>query len=242
MTTPTRVIAYARYSPRPERKPGKNGEIELDSVDKQIADLRNFCDKQGWPLEDRYIFEDRAVSGGDALDKRPGLLGALRALKPGAVLLVVNGDRLARHSGVTDYIATQVVARGATIYTLEGGAVDPSDPVSKFLFTILGAFAELQRKLIGTRSKAGRKRNLAAGKWRYRWLPYGYRWVDKQAGQCEPDPAEQAALQRIREHRDAGYNRAKIARLLNQEGIAWRDGKPWDRFAVRTAVNSLGRH
>jgi site-specific DNA recombinase len=223
----TRCICYARYSPRPD-------EATSTSAEKQLADLRAFARKQGWTVAEEYT--DLGISGHDW--KRDGLWDAIRALEPESVLLAYNADRLARDTGILAFIVHQVQARGATIHTLEAGPVNPSDPISKFMFKMLGAFAELQRELFARRSRNGFARNLAAGRYKGNRLPYGYRWVSKAAGTVEPDPEEQDVVGLIQTMATAGSNRNEIAAELNEQGFTWR-GKPWTRFHVR---NVLGDH
>jgi hypothetical protein len=76
-TDPQRVIGYVRVS-----------------SDAQRAALKQWCAAHGGQLV--LTCTDRGVSGGAALDQRPGLLAALAALKQhnAAILLVARRDRL----------------------------------------------------------------------------------------------------------------------------------------------------
>src|SRR5260370_31933372 len=87
-STISRAIGYIRVS-TDEQALGPQAQREA---------LRRWCATNGAELI--ATFEDLGVSGGLELDKRPGLLGALDALKAhnANVLLVAKRDRL--HRGV----------------------------------------------------------------------------------------------------------------------------------------------
>jgi predicted site-specific integrase-resolvase len=69
------------------------------SAEAQRHRLREWCWANG--LELVAIYEDVGVSGGWPLEKRPGILDAIRALQPGMVLLATKRDRLARDTMFT---------------------------------------------------------------------------------------------------------------------------------------------
>jgi DNA invertase Pin-like site-specific DNA recombinase len=227
MTVPTRVCCYDRFSPRP-------ADQAAEASEKLLVDLEAYCIKNGWPYDPDLAFTDSAISGDDW--DRPGLWNAIRSLKPGAVLLCRGTDRIARDSGIVAFVLHQVRSRGATIHTLESGPVDPNDPVSRFLFQIMGAFAELQRALFSRRSKKAHEIKLTHGVYTNIHLPYGQRWVDREAGRVEPDPIEQANLVKIRQLAAAGCGEPEIAKRLNDSGVTWRDGQPWTRQRVRRVL------
>jgi DNA invertase Pin-like site-specific DNA recombinase len=85
-TDPHKVIGYVRVSSDDQRF----------GPEAQRAALKQWCTAHGKRLV--LICTDRGVSGGAALDQRPGLLAALAAIKKFAagVLLVAKRDRLAR--------------------------------------------------------------------------------------------------------------------------------------------------
>ncbi|MGV0765615.1 recombinase family protein [Mycolicibacterium sp. XJ647] len=55
-------------------------------------------------------------------------------------------------------------------------------------------------------------------------MPYGYRTVK---GALVPEPAEQAALARMRELQTVGYSTREIARVLADEGHPTKRGGRW---------------
>lgn len=231
-TAPTKVIVYARYSPRPD-------EATSQANAKQLADLQAYCERNSWPFDAALCFSDDALSGDDW--ERPGLWAAIREVEPGSVLLAYDIKRLARDSTILAFVIHQVTSREGTIQTLDNGAVTPDDPVSKFIFTVFGAIAELDKALIRKRCVAASKRKLSAGRFAGNHLPFGYRWRNREAGTVDPDPIEQQTLVVIRDLKARGKNRGAIAKWLNAANIPWRDGKPWNRFAVRSALGLARR-
>jgi site-specific DNA recombinase len=230
----TRAILYARFSPRPDAD-------TTESVVNQLKELRARAEREGWTVAESDCFCDEDASGSDW--ERPGLWSAVRAVKPGDVFLAYSQDRIARDTTIQSFVLHQILSRGGEIHTIENGSVRGDDPVSKFIATMFGAFAELQRSLINLRSRKAHKRKLREGRFRGKreGLPYGHRWVDFAEGKVEEDPDEQANIQLIFELHRAGMNRGQIADELNAMGKPGRGGKPWERWHVRNIL-SPGRH
>lgn len=93
---------------------------------------------------------------------RPGLADALSYLRPGDTLVVWKLDRLGRSVKDVLTIADDLHARGIGVRILTGklaGSYSPSGE-GKFFFTMMAAFAELERDIIHERTMAG----LAAAK------------------------------------------------------------------------------
>jgi hypothetical protein len=70
------------------------------------------------------VFTDPGVSGGAALDKRPGLLAALAALRThnAGLLLVAKRDRLARDSLLAALVERLAERLGARVQSADGAA------------------------------------------------------------------------------------------------------------------------
>ena len=93
---------------------------------------------------------------------RPGLTAALDYLRPGDTLVVWKLDRLGRSVKNVLTIADDLHAKGIGVRILTGklaGSYSPSGE-GKFFFTMMAAFAELERDIILERTMAG----LAAAK------------------------------------------------------------------------------
>src|SRR6266852_3791327 len=107
------------------------------------------------------IFEEKA-STRKATTDRPGLVAALDYLRAGDTLAVWKLDRLGRSVKDVLTIADDLHARGIGVRILTGklsGSYSPTGE-GKFFFTMMAAFAELERDIIHERTMAG----LAAAK------------------------------------------------------------------------------
>lgn len=98
--------------------------------------------------------------------ERPGLAAALNYLRPGDTLAVWKLDRLGRSVKDLLIIADDLHASGIGIRILTGrlaGAYAPTGE-GKFFFTMMAAFAELERDIIRDRTIAGVNAARAKGK------------------------------------------------------------------------------
>jgi DNA invertase Pin-like site-specific DNA recombinase len=100
------------------------------------------------------IFEDKA-SGKNA--DRAGLLAALDYIREGDTLTVWKLDRLGRSTKDVLTIAEDLHARGIALRILTGTLAGSYSPKGegKFFFTMMVAFAELERDMIVERTRAG---------------------------------------------------------------------------------------
>lgn len=125
-------IGYARVS---------TDEQDLEAQREQLARLG---------VEPEHLYFDEGLSGKSR--QRPGLEGALKALRPQDVFVVTKLDRLGRSARDLGDIAQKLQSRGITL-SLGGKPYDPTDPMDKLFFGMLGLFAEFERDLISARTK-----------------------------------------------------------------------------------------
>jgi len=225
-----RAILYARFSPRP------NAE-ECESVARQLEDLREYCRANG--IEVMGEFSDEALSGAD--HDRPGLWDAVAALKKGWTFLVRNIDRLARDTLLAMVIEDKITRKKCSILSTENGdSIDrDEDPTTKFTRTILHAVAELDRSIRNSRTRAGMLRNQRGGRRQSAETPYGWRSDPDSDLNENGNPsgmkivqAEQHAIERMRELREAGESYRSICRTLTTEGHPPR-GSRWHPATVQ---------
>lgn len=136
------------------------GYIRVSSVDqntiRQLADTR--LDK---------VFEDH-LSGN--CRNRPGLDACLDYLREGDTLHVHSIDRLARNLLHLQQLIDALTARGVTVvFHKENMKFSPdghgtSDPMSRLMMQMLGAFAEFERSLIRERQREGIAAAKSSGK------------------------------------------------------------------------------
>ncbi|MEV2212988.1 recombinase family protein [Streptomyces sp. NPDC050997] len=109
------------------------------------------------------VFEDKA--SGKNID-RAGLLAALDYMREGDTLVVWKLDRLGRSTKDVLTIAEDLHARGIALRILTGTLAGSYSPKGegKFFFTMMVAFAELERDMIVERTRAGLEAAKAQGR------------------------------------------------------------------------------
>ena len=190
----------------------------------QHAALTQWCAAHGAELA--AVHADQGISGAAALDKRPGLLAALAALKThgAGVLLVAKRDRLARDPIVSAMVEAAAARAGATVRAADG-AGDGDGPADVLMRRIVDAFAEYERLLIKARTRAAlavkKRRNERVGEPCYGWK------LAADGVHLEPDPTEQTIVARVQQDRAAGLTLRAIAERLAAAGLAPRRGGRW---------------
>ncbi|WP_354594327.1 recombinase family protein [Frigoribacterium sp. PvP054] len=112
-------------------------------------------------VDDQHVHVDHGLSG--ATRARPGLREALAASRVGDVLVVTKLDRLARSLRDGTDIADELTKKGVSL-NLGGAVYEPTDPVGRLLFNVLGMVAEFEADLIRARTREGMAIAKAAGK------------------------------------------------------------------------------
>ncbi|QQD77924.1 recombinase family protein (plasmid) [Curtobacterium sp. YC1] len=164
----------------------------------------------GVPAE--RVFTDKGMTG--TKRDRPGLKSALAACRPGDTLVVTKLDRLARSLRDATDIADELTRRGVRL-NLGGSVYDPTDPVGRLLFNVLGMVAEFESDLIRARTREGMATAKVRGKLKGR--------------KPKLSPAQErhlVALHRAGDHSIAelvelfGIGRATVYRALDRHPVA----------------------
>ena len=206
------AIGYVRVSTDAQGESGAG-------LDAQRAAIAAFAKKAGLDLV--AVHEDAGVSGAAGLEDRPGLIGAVAALRKGDTLIVAKRCRLGREQLAILMIEQAVAKRGASISSADG-AGNGNDPSAKFMAAIIDAASCYERNMIRCRTKAALAAKRSKGE-RVGQVPFG--WQDDN-GRLVAVPAEQTVLVRIHECRAAGLSLRAIAGILTAEGITTKEGKP----------------
>jgi DNA invertase Pin-like site-specific DNA recombinase len=109
------------------------------------------------------IYVDHGLTGTNRA--RPGLREALAACHTGDTLVVTKLDRLARSLTDARDIVEELTAAGVKL-NIGGSVHDPTDPVGRLLFNVLGMIAEFESDLIRMRTREGMKVAKAKGRLR----------------------------------------------------------------------------
>ena len=207
----TRVIGYLRVSTDEQVKSGAGIEAQRASI---LAE----AERRGWSAADVQFIED-AASGKST--KRAGLQLALAALKRGdaSALVVAKMDRLSRSLLDFTSIMAEAQRQGWALIALDCPA-DPSTPTGEAMASIMATFAQLERRLIGqrTREALAVKRDEGVQLGRPRSLPAKIR-------------------KRVQREHAAGASLSAIARALNAENVPTaHGGAQWHASTVRKLV------
>ena len=167
---PTRVACYARVS--------TEDQAERQTVAAQIDFLRRYCDLHGLPVAGVYI--DDGISGTRRwkIGRRAGACSKTRG---GAftVVLVYRLDRLGR--SLKSLLAAHEQLDKAGVAIRSGTEpFDTASPIGRFLFSLLGSMAELERSTISERMTRGRDRVAREGQYTGGPIPTGYDLDDER--------------------------------------------------------------
>ena len=169
------------------------------------------------------VHEDRGVSGGAAIDRRPGLLAALDALavSGAGVLLIAKRDRLARDVLVAA-MADRLVERGGARIVSADGVGEGSDPSAALLRGMVDLFASYERAMIRGRTVAALGQKRARGECTGT-VPVGCR-LAADGLHLEADPVEARTVAAVVEGRGAGLSLRAIVAELATRGMVTRRG------------------
>jgi len=219
---PKVAVAYLRVSTQ---------EQDL-GPEAQRAAIDAWAERQG--VRVISYFEDR-LSGGTKVEDRPAMLEAFGALRSsGAGLLVAaKRDRIARDVVVAATVEQMAHEAGARVVTADGVAVEDT-PEGMLLRGLMDLFAQYERAVIRSRTRAALSVIRSQGRQYTRRAPLGFRF---DGGQLVEDPQELATLARVREMKARGFSTARVASILNAEGLRCRGG----RWHVTTLARALRR-
>ncbi len=215
--SPTKAIGYLRVSTE---------EQSLGPV-AQRESLEKWANANNVTLV--AVFQEE-VSGGAELDKRTQLLAAVDSLKShgAGILIVAKRDRLARDTMLAAMIERLVERAGGTIRSSDGVG-NGTGPESQLLRGMIDLFAQYERALIKSRTKAALAVKKSRGQ-RTGQIPYGYQLATDGVA-LQPNQAEQATVTLIFSLRSEGLTLAGIANKLNLDGIPAR-GKKWHTTTI----------
>ncbi|AMM22833.1 recombinase (plasmid) [Frondihabitans sp. PAMC 28766] len=128
----------------------KIGYARVSTNDQDLTAQRNGLLALG--VGEKQIFVDHGLTGTNRA--RPGLREAMAATRAGDTLVVTKLDRLARSLPDARDIADELTEKGVVL-SLGGSTYDPTDPVGRLLFNVLGMVAEFEADLIRMRTREG---------------------------------------------------------------------------------------
>ena len=211
-----RAIGYIRVSSEDQAHNGV-------SLDAQRAQIEGFCRGKRWELIG--VESDEGLSGKGL--ERPGLGRARKALEEGSatVLVVTKLDRLSRSvRDIFALIEDEFQGNGASLVSIEE-SLDATAAMGKFVLTILAGMAQMERELVGERTK-GALRHLQSQGHHVGRVPFGWRMGED--GKLVKHEAEQKLLRKARRLRKRGRTLTAIS-----EELGWPLGTTYYRLTKR---------
>jgi len=195
------VVGYVRVSTERQATEGQ-------SIDAQEDRIRAYARANGLTVD--KIYKDKGASGKDV--NRPSLARLLDDLDRIAVVIVYKFDRISRSVVDLYSLLERFQAAGVAFKSVSEGFVDTGSAIGRFIMSVLASLAQMERELIGERTKDTLAHKREKGEHCGR-IPFGFRMADD--GRFEKDPEQQKAIARIKRLRRNGRSERDIARRLN---------------------------
>lgn len=231
------AVGYCRVSSIGQKKTGAG-------LERQAKDIRTYAKKNNYRIQKVY---KEAFTGTES--DRPVFEEMIADLLGNGIrtIIVECLDRLARDLAIQLQIIALLASKGITLINAMTGqdCTNPSDPMTKTMIQMQGAFAELDKNLLVRKLKKGRQaKKEKSGSCEGR-KPYGFY------------PGEQKILDRIKElHRKPQGEKRRgpyeIATILNKENLPNRQkaqAKPgdnkdykWQGGTIEGIIKRLGWH
>ena len=148
MTERRRAVGIVRVS-----HVGARAGDSFTSPDVQRERIVAECEREDLELVE--VFDELDVSGGKALDKRPGLRRAVEMIEAGQAQVIVAAyfDRLVRSLATQAEVLARVDAAGGKVRAVDAGDVGERTSGEWLNATMRGMFAEYQRRQGGERTR-----------------------------------------------------------------------------------------
>lgn len=228
---PKRFIGYVRVSTDEQARSGL-------SLQAQRERLAAWATAFGHDLVEIIADEGQSAKSLD----RPGMQRVLQMVDQRQVDGVVAAklDRLTRSTrdmlDMVDRCERRKVALASVSESL-----DTSTACGRLIVTVLGAMAQMEREQTAERTAAALDAKRRQGRRYCRHAPYGYRFDD--GGRMVEVEAEQRTIAAVAEITAAPKRPSlrTISRQLWSQGMANRDGKPFNASSVARIVEAAGR-
>ena len=226
-----KTIAYIRVSSQRQVDEGNS----LEAQKRRIIQLAQF---KGLSIAPEDFLIEKGVSAGIPLWERPMGRVLRRKLLSGEYsnLIAMKLDRLFRIT--TDMLLTvqEVEDMGVRllIADLGGEAIDTSTSTGRFMLTIFGGIAEMERGLISERTQEGMDQLKAQNK---RFTESIFGWDVDVNGMLIPNWYEQDLIDWMDWQIEVnGMSAAAVARSLNSRGITGKRGGQWQGQSVKRTI------
>ncbi len=188
------------------------------SCARQVQRAREYAARRGWRVDDRYVFQDEAVSGAE-FRRRPGLNKLLESLRPKPrfrALVISEPSRLGREQIETAYVLKQIVDEGVRVFAyLDDKEITIGSALEKFVASVQHFAAESEREQASKRVRDKMKQLAEQGRY-------------ARDHQRVVKPSEASTIRKIFKRRAEGAGYFKIAQELTRDKVPSPSGaKPW---------------
>lgn len=160
-----RAAIYVRVS--------SDEQVKGYSLSFQQEEIIEIIKKDGAILDRKHIYIDDGYTGinGD----RPNLQMMITAAKQKEfdIVYVWKIDRLFRNTKLVLNLVDELITNGVGLKSILEPFCDSSNPIGRYMFTMMAAGAEMEHSNINERTQHGKLRAMKAGKW-LGSAPYGY--------------------------------------------------------------------
>lgn len=222
-----KCIGYLRVSTDQQVESGLGLEAQKSACE-------DCAKKLGSPITE--FFRDEGLSGALSLEKRPGILNAINALKKEDIFIVAKRDRLGRDPLVLAMIEAAVSRKGARIISAAGEGTDNDDPASCLMRRMIDAFSEYERLIIKARTKAALKAKKDKGQ-RVGHIPFGYKLAEDNVHLVQNE-LECSVLKKINALRAKKLSIRDTAAVLNKKGFLNRGQSKWNHASLHRIMQN----
>ncbi len=219
-----KVAIYARVSTEDQAKEGF-------SLDSQLEKLRSYCKAREWKIVGEYV--DDGYSGRDV--KRPAYQKMMEEIDKWDVLLVMKMDRIHRNSKNFMLMMEQLRQKNKEFVSMTE-SLDTSTAMGRFVMDIIQRIAQLESEQIGERVYDGMRQKAKQGIGLLGFpAPYGYKYEN---GKLISKENELKVVKKIYEQYLNGKSLQEIVEWLNENGIATKKRKKWDKKTVSRILSN----
>ena len=220
------AIGYCRCSTDEQTREG----VTLAA---QRARIRAYCEAKELDLVD--VLTDDGISGKTL--ERPALRDLLQRCERGEVshVVVVKLDRLTRRTrDLLTLVDDLFLARHIELHSVSE-SLDTSTPHGRFVLTLFGGLAQMERELVGERTRGA----LEYKRQHYQptsHAPLGFR-ANGSRERMIPVPGELGVVRMILTAWKRGQSYRAIAARLTAEGVKTKRGGRWHHYTIAKVVS-----
>jgi DNA invertase Pin-like site-specific DNA recombinase len=220
-----KAVGYIRVSTMEQVRDGCSLEMQKQKI-QMYVDLKD--------LELVGIKSDEGISAKN-ITGRPGFQEALRMVFAGEAdaLIVWKIDRAFRSTKDALNVSERLTKKKKELHSITE-SIDTSSAFGEFSFTLLAAQGQLERRLIGERTKAALDSKRDRGEKLGGNVPYGF-FVHN--GMLRDNEEEQEVVGLMKRYHIQGLSIRKIVAQLEADGYVGRNGKPFNPKLVHKIVN-----